>query len=324
MNKSIEISEKIIEEIKAEYLNDIYIIEPDYVMYRIDSAGKRFYAKVKDNDYQIAPSVTSLFHTVAPTNRYLVEWFKNNSKKDIEFITENSANYGTFLHVVFSEILTGKKFLFYEESMLLYMKEFCGKNDFNYDNIYKWYKENKRNVLKDMFGFITWAQEYKIEPIAIEYPIMDESMLFAGTIDLVCKATIDGKDKIIMVDYKTRLGSSIDYYENDILQLELYKRAWNNEMTLTVEEIYGYWCKSYRLPLGKTVIPYNFRNHTGSDCLYKLDLYLQLFHGDSKNMQIKSKTEFKPFEIDLNSNLDEMFEEISPIDFLEIDNENNN
>ena len=66
-------------------------------------------------------------------------------------------------------------------------------------------------------NFITWTNQFKFEPVAIEPNLVSESLLFGGTPDVI--ATVLGK--LCLVDWKTG-----KVYEDILLQLVAYKHLW--------------------------------------------------------------------------------------------------
>ena len=113
---------------------------------------------------------------------------------------EQSAQYGTYLHHLFGRILLGAEYSF-DENVLLTL---TGGIVEDFDEMYRWYKEEKRDIRKDVYGFVKWVRDYNIRPLAIEYPLMNEYGVCAGCVDLVClaKFELNEEDCIVMVDYK--------------------------------------------------------------------------------------------------------------------------
>jgi hypothetical protein len=71
---------------------------------------------------------------------------------------------------------------------------------------------------EDVAKFADFVKRYDIEPLAIEMPTYHESWKIAGSIDLICKMTIDGKRVIAMIDFK----HSKDFYHEHTIQMMIY------------------------------------------------------------------------------------------------------
>jgi hypothetical protein len=325
MTNKIQVNPDILELIKAEYINEYYIQIPDYNMHRIKVKGNRFYVKEKDGKFTRAPSVTTIIGNQAPASYGLSTWYKENSAKHgpdwCDWYFEQSAGYGTYLHYVFGRLLRLEKFHFNKDWVRNDFEEFLiDQEEYNHIKVLDWYDKEKRDIMKDVYGFWTWVKKFKIIPLAIEYPMMSSSGSASGTVDLIAKATIKDEEVIIMVDYKSRLTG---FYETDIIQLFAYAQMWNDEHPeRMVKKIYSYCCRSYRLPIGKTVVPYQFKDHTESELKWKWGHYLTGFHMDKKNLEIPKTTEFKDVEIDINSDIDDMFVEVDPLEFTKETEEN--
>ena len=121
-----------IEAIKAEYLNQDYIIEPVYINYRINNHGKRFYARLyEDNKIITAPSFSAIKESVSPVPYGLIDWYVSRGWDYCRWFLEHSANYGTYFHHLCGRILRGEKILTTESFIIADMQAFfsCGVND---------------------------------------------------------------------------------------------------------------------------------------------------------------------------------------------------
>lgn len=315
-----------IEEVKAQYLNKEYIVEPTFYNYRVNFSGRRFYLRIFDKDnYKIAPSFSAISRYCEPTPKYLIDWQIKVGKEKATWILKNSAAYGTFAHIQYGRILRGEKLSLNHDIQLNEIQYFTEKEDIDFKELMKWYKEERRDIRKDIFGFVKWCIDYKVKPIAIEYPVMALDGSVAGTIDLVCKLTIplskteikEGKEEkevIGLGDFKSGMNG---FYEDNEIQLHTYKPMWNEEHPeLPIDLVFNYGSHNYMLPLSNKVTPYKFKDQTDSRFAYKIPLWLKLFHGDIKNKPEIYTTEFKQdATIGINDNLD-VFEEINPIDIL--------
>ena len=350
-----------IEEIKEKYLSEDHAREQSGVIFREDVKGLRYYIRVnEENRISIAPSVTSIISCTRPLARHLIDWMIRNGAEKIEWFKEQSANYGTFIHVVFSEILCGKTYELNKDSLLEKMKVWFLSYQYDFDECMKWYKMEKRDIQKDVYSFMCWVRDFEIEPVAIEYILMspvrktffcrDENTEeknrlksadsmgcmnekekrncseceqavaindMAGAIDLVCLARLkkDQEKQRIIVDWKTGLKG---FYDEHAIQLRMYREMWNMENPdYPIEKIYNFAPKGYRLPLGKTVIPYSFKNQTSNKDKNLWNLYIEIFHRQEKYFDFSAKTTFADIEIscgmDLNDDVfvaNDIFQEV--------------
>ena len=188
---------KNIEQIKADFLSEDFLIEPEYYNYRINYNGQRFYARCYENklengeiEYKVltAPSFSAISNKVIPTGYGLEEWFKNQTKESIEFNSHNSALYGTIFHIYAGRLLYGEKIFANENILHKEIAQYCLESGEVYDDLKKWMKSKNRKLSLDLFAFAKWMKDYNVIPIAIEYPIFSEKC--AGTLDLVAKLTI--------------------------------------------------------------------------------------------------------------------------------------
>lgn len=307
----------IIEKVKAEFLDEDYIREPNYIIHRIDKGYKRYYLKIEDGkDPIIGASTTTILQSEMPKSPFLTKWEKEQSAKYgamyVSWLLEQSANYGTFLHILYGELLRGMTLKFDIDSIMIRLETFCVSNDYDFKELMKWYKSEKRNIQKDIISFIQWIKDFKIRPIAIEYPfvVYTESVIYGGTIDLVCKANFKGIDKTIIVDFK----SGKNFYESHEVQLKSYEDGWNIEYPdIKIEERYNFSPKDFRMIPDKEVNPtYNFVNQTGSEWSKRWGLYLKLYYMDESNKTIESRVDFGNTEINIES-------EISFIEYNEVE-----
>jgi hypothetical protein len=213
---SIEI--KNIEKVLPDFINDNYLIEPEYFNYRINYNGQRFYARCYENksengelEYKIfiAPSFSAICNKVIPTGYGLQEWYKNMTREQIDFCSYNSALYGTIFHVFCGRILRGEKIPADETWLNAEIERYCQEENENLADLKKWIRQEKRKILYDLIGFAKLMKDYSVIPLAIEYPVFSEQC--AGTIDLVAKLTIPvqyTKDELVQIALKKYPSSS--------------------------------------------------------------------------------------------------------------------
>ena len=326
-----------LEELKEKYLSEDYAREQNYILFREDIKGVRYYIKVGDGKkLSIAPSVTSITSRTRPLSQYLIDWMIKNGAEKADWFKKQSADYGTFLHVVYSEIITGKIYEMKKESLLDKMKIFFSSDEYDFEECMRWYRQEKRDIQKDIYSFLRWVKDYEVEPIAVEYPIMStktekwycrevENIKFAnlpickqkkgenktceeceneisimevaGAIDLVCLARLKkGEDKQRLI-VDWKTGLKA-FYDEHAIQLKMYQDMWNNENPdYIVDQIWNFAPNRYRLPLGKTAKYYSFKNQTENEETELVDSYLKIFHMQRKYFNFSKRVMFSDFEI---------------------------
>lgn len=328
MINKIQIEEIELEKITSEWMDENYIRVQPYIVFRYNYFGSRYYIIKHDDDrVEYAPSVTSVIKRNAPTEYGLSEWKKNMTREDQDFISKNSANYGTFLHTLYNRLLLGDTLEF--NNIDEELKWFCDNEnekgqDYNFSNIKKWMKDNKRDYRLDLFGFTKWVQDYKVVPLAIEYPGLyrdeDGILQAVGLMDLVCKLTLPTKNKqpaheiIALIDYK----SGRNWYQDFQIQLHIYRKMWNDMFPeLQISRVFNLTTKNFRLPLGKTVTPYGFVDHTDSE-----DISMALWNNYHSRELLKGKrfsavTEFKrdqDVKLNIGTKLNDLITSYNPLD----------
>ena len=312
--------------LEAEFFDKDLIIEPEYTNYRIDKSGQRFYVRIYDDKKYIkAPSYSEIMNRVLGVDYYLADWMATVGKDQATFERINSANYGTFFHIQCADILRGKAVNLDEQYFFEEMQVFCEENNHDFEELLKWYKQKGRKILDDVIGFICWIKEYNVRPIAMEYPLMHPEGLWAGTTDLVCKLAYDKNEIIAMVDIKSTLQG---FFESNEIQLHAYKTLWDMEHPeIQIERVFNYCCNSFRrstlakyLSGGKSgrFKPFQFKDQTGSENTYKWQHYVELYHGQPKNLEFAKRYEYDAFEkIDLDTDLSKLIIEYDLFNKLE-------
>lgn len=318
---------KDITKIQATYLDDVFVIPQDEIIYRLDYKGRRYYVKVENDKQIIKPSVTSIISRYHPMSPYLLEWYANLGMEKVREILAETSLYGTWMHIIFAELLLKNQIDLSDIGLTQELHEYLINenilldfNHFKYDEK-QWFK----NIRQDILGFIQWVQDYKIKPWFIELTLHGET--YSGTIDLGCQATFsiynrstkeyDLVNKNILVDFKS---GRKDFYDSYAIQLEAYSWLVKNKFAdLHFDEIWSYGCKDYRLPLGKSVTPYRFENMTGDPACKKWKYYLAMQLEDEPEVKIEPKTEIKDIAVNIETLIDDCIEEINPLEFGEED-----
>ena len=323
--REVKISNDFYTMLKAEFFDSEYIIEPEYYNCRIDKGGQRFYVRYfPDGSYIKAPSFSEVMNKVLGVNYYLAQWLSSLSKEQAEFESINSANYGTYLHILFGEIIRKRSVVLHEEWFQNDIEEFCTRMGYDYSELSRWYKQKKRKVCDDVIGFICWLKEYDVKPIAMEYPLMHPAGLWAGTCDLICKLTIKDKEIIAMVDFKSSLKV---FFESHEIQLYAYSKLWNLEFPdLQIERVFNYGCNEFKRKTLKKFLtggksgnfkPYRFQDQTDSPNIYKWDQYIVIYHGQKENLEFSTTFEYDMLGmVDRDSDLSDILLEYDVIEGL--------
>ena len=338
-----------IEKIEPDFFdNSIFnLVEPNFYNYRIDSGSKRFYARIENGEIRTAPSVTSILSEMKP-GFGLMQFYKNKTRQEIDFISRYSALYGTFFHILAGQMLNNQIISCNRQEMKEYLKELCIMEDESFENLQKYMKQEKRDIIKDLISFKKWCIDFDVEPIAIEYPVMTKD--YAGTIDLVARIDVpknytrkdleskafkklkqlkmnktqikktkkDDLIDILKLKKNTRQIVLIDlksgqkgFYNTHIMQLYAYQQAWNKENPgLKAKQIYNWGCDT----CGLDNIKYNFKNQTDNKDLFK---QWKAFVRYIKT--IPGFTEIKGYyaideNLTLNDNLDDIIKYVDPLE----------
>ena len=323
---------ELFESLLPEFFDEDALKSPPQITYRIDNQGERLYARKTDTGLKVVPSVSTILRNTA-TSPHLIQWYCDNfeSYEAAQEHVGKLADYGTFMHMMFKEILLGKSLVFNTDligdSFAAYLMSVSKKPD-QYD-----LRENGQRLKQDLYAFVLWCLKYKVKPLAIEYIVFGEQ--YAGAIDLVCKMTISKTRKvtnfqdekmfaflpeagevteeteiIAMVDFKS---GRKDFYDDNVLQLHAYRELWNQEWPQhQIEVIANYGCKDYSLPIGKSE-PYRYKPHDKPAVLEvvkkKWALLVDLYH--TEEIKIKDRVEFTDAgNISLEAPLSEMIQKV--------------
>lgn len=326
-------------EIKKKELFDLVLPEffdadalktPSKITYRVDNQGERLYARKQDDgSLKIVPSVSTILRGL-PTSPHLIEWYCNEfpDYDTARAYVDQKADYGTFMHIMFKEILLGNTLVFNAsllgESFAEHLKSIGKKPDaFNLNEV-------GYHLKQDLWAFVQFCTTYKVKPLAIEYIVFGEQ--YGGAIDLVCKMTMkktrkvenfqsermfaflpeagevtEEREVIAQIDFKS---GRKDFHEDNQIQLHAYRELWNQEYPEhQIEVIANYGCKDFRLPVGKTE-PYRYKAYKGDPAIArKWELLVDLYH--TKEIKIKDRVEFLDVgQISLQSPLNELVEKI--------------
>ena len=307
---------EIIEKVQATFLDDVFIIPQNEIIYRIDSKGKRYYLKYVDEKPVLRASVTSIISKYHPMSPYLLQWWCDNGYEKAKAILKERSLYGTLDHILWAKLLLHNNIDLSEAGIKQELFNLCEKEniEFTYD-----FKTWHKMIKQDMIGFVKWVQDYKIKPWFIELSLHGGKS--SGTADLGCQATFkiynrstkkyDEATKNILVDWKSGRSGFYDFYA---IQLQGY---WDlvKEIIPSVpfEGIWSYGCKDFRLPIGSSVVPYNFENQTDNPVCKKWKHYLNMQMEEEPEIEMPKETKIQDVVINIESDINSLIKEVDPL-----------
>lgn len=162
---------------------------------QVNVADERFYKSNKNPEIYY-PSVTTILEAYYKGYGYY-EWLKQVGFNADE-IMKKAGEQGTNVHSMIDAYLAGAPV------------KWLNGNDEMIHTLDEW----------QMFcRFIDFFETFKPEILIHEFKIVSDSLMFGGTIDLVCKIN----DKIWLIDFKT----SNYIHKTHELQIAAYATAWN-------------------------------------------------------------------------------------------------
>jgi len=255
-----------VEEMKNLFFDRDALIEPPYKVFQLNSKGHRYYYKFNEfGEPEFYPSTTTIISQTVRQSPHLVEWIANKGVEEAERYKQERANYGTFMHAQFQELLINKSYDLdsLKGKLKLYIDAQKLPSDFiNYADELK----------KDVLAFAQFVMDYDVKPLAIEIALVHPTWKYAGMLDLPCtmKEKIGSKNRInAIIDFKSgRKG----FYEDHEIQLHLYKELWNvNFNHLKIDRVFNFSPKDWR----KTPT-YNLKDQTESKNAKKIPFLLEL------------------------------------------------
>lgn len=323
-----------VESLLPEFFDIDALRVPPQKTYRIDNGGERLYARLIGDEVKAVPSVTTVLRML-PTDQHLIKWYADLGYDEARAHIRRRANYGTYMHILFKELLLGGEIVFTNSLIVSGFETFLneiGERADGYD-----LRQIAVDLKSDVFAFCQWVQDYKVKPLAIEYIVFGEK--YAGAADLICKLSIkktskietyenermfaflppeinrtDEKEVIALIDFKSgRKG----FHDDNKLQLYALRELWNAERPETpIEMIANLGMKNYKLPLRCT--PYDFKEHTDSSnkrLFAKWPLLVDLYH--TEGIEIKKRIEFaENVAVSIKTPIPAMLSEINPLEHI--------
>lgn len=265
------------EEAKAVYFDEA-LIESTQRLKRVKVGGSEryYYIENEDGTKTFFIGVTSASKIAIPTSVGLIDWMiQQGTRAQADAAAMKAALYGTCMHRILLELyLIGENLKMEDvDNMVRGAAYDAAIKQEDYDT---WVREIRR----DLLAFAQFVEDYKVRPIAVEYPIANAEMGLGGTIDLPCYITIKEKgffgevyktgdrkgepkettqerEVIAIIDLKS---GKKGFYEEHEFQLHAYRRMWNsNHPNLPIEKVYDWSPKEW-----KTTPSYNFTDQTDS------------------------------------------------------------
>lgn len=290
------------EEMKALYFNATRLREPDYRLWQFNSKGERYYYTYNEEGEPVFfPSVTTILKKVMPENKFLTEWKLSLGKEESTAYTMERASYGTFIHGQLAELMIARKYDLdaVRDRLVSYVEREKLPSGF--------VDAHEEEAKADIKAFATWMWEYDVMPYAVEVALYSLQMGVAGMIDLVCnlrafprseerkamekaeeekneekraEKTAKIKEKFSLhldaiVDFKS---GKKGFYEEYKLQLEMYRRMWNENFPETpILHIFNIAPKDWLKTVNKRP-SFSFEEQTEDPAIRKLDCLLDLFN----------------------------------------------
>jgi hypothetical protein len=130
-----------------------------------------------------------------------------------------------------------------------------------------WWPEELK---KDLLAFAAFCNEKEVRPIAIEVPLVSETLDYAGTLDLVCELTFNRKRVRAIVDLKSGKNG---FYEDYEIQLEAYRQLWNDQFpTMPIDMVFNWAPKDWR-----DKPTFDLKNQTDAESAAKWPLLVQIY-----------------------------------------------
>lgn len=248
-----------VEEMHALFLEDA-LIEPSYKVYQLNSKGHRYYYRInEDGTPEFFPSVTTIISQTTPTAPHLIKWIAEKGYDEAEAYKQERANYGTFMHAIFEELIINRTYDLdgLKDELLAYIERHRLPVDFVY------YADELK---KDILAFAQFVRDYDVRPIAVEIALVHPTYRYAGMIDLPCtmkKSPKSDERVTAIVDFKSGKKGFFEDYE---IQLHLYRIMWNeNFPEVPIDRVYNFAPKDWRKSP-----TYNLKDQTNSAAAAKI------------------------------------------------------
>lgn len=254
-----------VEEMRALFFDKKAFVLPSYILYQLNGKGGRYYYTFDENGNPVFyPSVTTILSNTLPTSSFLIDWIADKGKEEAERYKNERADYGTFMHACFEDLLINKEYDL--DSLQENLKNYIEKKSLPSDFIY--YADDLK---KDILAFAQFVIDYDVTPIAVEIALKSERG-YAGMVDCICEMSDKkGSDSkiIAIIDFKSgRKG----FYEEHAIQLHFYKMlVEENYPDLHIEKLFNFSPKAWRKSP-----TYNLKEQTKAESAKKIPALLEL------------------------------------------------
>jgi hypothetical protein len=209
-----------------------------------------------------------------PINSFLLDWlFQFDNRDAYNSFMQSKADYGTIMHVLFTKLLLNKEVNILQEVEYLKLQ----LNTIADINI--------NELKKDVICFVKFIEDYKVKPIAVELPVMNNK--YAGTIDLLCELEINGEKKICLIDYKSgRKG----FYDSHRVQLHAYKQLIKECYDIDIDLVFNFAPSDFTKDISKHSIKapiYKLENQSAEKYSLMWDMYCKLDELNNDKTEIK-------------------------------------
>lgn len=211
-------------------------------LFRYDKGSQRYYARVTNEGSVIwYPSVTTVIRATSPTPPGLLAWYAKHGMDGANELRDAAADRGTQMHILFADYLMRKPI------DLGSLDEFQSKA---------------------LASFDAFCRDHEVEPLAIEILLADNELIYAGTVDLICRMTYKAKRILAIVDFKSGDGA----YRDHGVQLQFYKRAFETTYDKVVDDVFIWSPKDWRKEPTYTLKSYR-GEITDEEVLLRSNLY---------------------------------------------------
>lgn len=246
-------SEDDIESVAAAYFDPLAIREAPRRLYRHNIAGSRHYfaesgppAADGRRRVRLFPSVTAVISATTPMAPFLLAWISQHGQRRAEYLRDERAAYGTLLHTLLAELVIAGTFNLDALPDVVEVQRQLKAWDFDCAG---W----PSTLAQDIVGFCAWWQKSRAKALAIEIPLADDELGYAGCIDLVVEADVErgvgpGRPKvqsreIILVDWKSGRNT---FYDSGAIQVNSYRKLWDRAFpSLPIVSTWQYGCSDW-------------------------------------------------------------------------------
>jgi len=222
----------------------LYDMIPQKEIHRFDISGSRHYIE-KKLGAKAYKSVTT-FDNDYLNNSGLQYWSEDfidtYGKQARDRYVGERANYGTYLHIRFQDLLLGREIDLDYNHVVEELREYAQKN-----KVYMNVDKEAKTYCQDMLSLIYWKEKFEPEVVGIEVPVISDELQLSGTIDLI--AYINDIDNMYKANAKDPFGLKIKkdeprpkkklsildlksgrkgFFPSAQYQLELYRQIWNS------------------------------------------------------------------------------------------------